>query len=260
MNAPRTPTENHFLTGPLLNQPMRVETVRETGASSWTRGLVGTRSERLRQFLLGGAELAGPTVLNRGFWYDGDGAPLWLSLQAHAPGTAWEFDPYVGLPASRVDPLPHQLKAVHDHLGKRTRALFLQADDAGAEKTTMAGLLIRKLRLRGLAERILIVAPSNPAFQWQRELQELFDETYAVPKESELRAQLDVNQWMQQPKAVTSLELPTPNPHMGDPENFSIFIQLLDRDVYAHVRSIRRAIDAGRAVDPNAIVDLQGTT
>ena len=61
------------------------------------------------------------------------------------------------------------------------RALFLQADDAGAEKTTMAGLLIRKLRLRGLAERILIVAPSNPAFQWQRELQELFDETYAVP-------------------------------------------------------------------------------
>ncbi len=36
----------------------------------------------------------------------------------------------------------------------------------------MAGLLTRELQLRGLAERILVVAPSNLAFQWQRELKE----------------------------------------------------------------------------------------
>ena len=164
----------------------------------------------------------------------------------------------------------------------------------------MAGLLIRELQLRGLAERILIVAPSNLAFQWQRELQEKFDETFMVLKGSELRAQFGVNQWMQQPKVVTSLDLAkreeilpglqqvrwdlvvvdeahrmsardeshksqryklgellrdssdhilllTATPHKGDPANFSLFLQLLDRDAYADVRSIRQAMDAGRA-------------
>ena len=295
-----SPTEGQILTGALFNEPMRVETVAETGPGSWTLGLVGTRSERFRKVSLGASELAGLTVLESGFRYDGDGALLRLGLQAHALGIAWEFDPYFGLSVSRVDPLPHQLEAVYDHLLKLARVRFLLADDAGAGKTIMAGLLIRELQLRGLAERILIVAPSNLAFQWQRELQEKFDETFVVLKGSELRAQFGVNQWMQQPKVVTSLDLAkreeilpglrqvhwdlvvvdeahrmsardeshksqryklgellrdssdhilllTATPHKGDPENFSLFLQLLDRDAYADVRSIRQAMDAGRA-------------
>ena len=111
------------------------------------------------------------------------------------------------LSVSRVDPLPHQLEAVYDHLLRLARVRFLLADDAGAGKTIMAGLLIRELQLRGLAERILIVAPSNLAFQRQRELQEKFHEKFVVLKGSELRAQFGVNQWMQQPKVVTSLDL-----------------------------------------------------
>ena len=99
------------------------------------------------------------------------------------------------------------MEAVYDHLLKLARVRFLLADDAGAGKTIMAGLLIRELQLRGLAERILIVAPSNLAFQWQRELREKFDETFVVLKGSELRAQFGVNQWMQQRKVVTSLDL-----------------------------------------------------
>ena len=270
------------------------------GPGSWTLGLVGTRSERFRRVALGTAELAGLTALDSGFRYDGDGALLRLGLQAHALGIAWEFDPCFGLSVSRVDPLPHQLEAVYDHLLKLARVRFLLADDAGAGKTIMAGLLIRELQLRGLAERILIVAPSNLAFQWQRELQEKFDETFMVLKGSELRAQFGVNQWMQQPKVVTSLDLAkreeilpglrqvrwdlvvvdeahrmsardeshksrryrlgellrdssdhilllTATPHKGDPDNFSLFLQLLDRDAYADVRSIRQAMDAGRA-------------
>ena len=300
MNSPAPPTEGQILTGPLFNEPMRVETVTETGPGSWTLGLVGTRSERFRRVSLGPAELAGLTVLDSGFRYDGDGALLRLGLQAHALGIAWEFDPYFGLSVSRVDPLPHQLEAVYDHLLKLARVRFLLADDAGAGKTIMAGLLIRELQLRGLAERILIVAPSNLAFQWQRELQEKFDETFMVLKGGDLRAQFGVNQWMQQPKVVTSLDLAkreeilpglqqarwdlvvvdeahrmsardeshksqryklgellrdssdhilllTATPHKGDPDNFSLFLQLLDRDAYADVRSIRQAMDAGRA-------------
>ena len=71
----------------------------------------------------------------------------------------------------------------------------------------MAGLLIRELQLRRLAERILIVGPSNLAFQWQRELQEKFDDTFLVMKGDNLRAQFGVNQWMRQRKVVTSLDL-----------------------------------------------------
>ena len=65
-----------------------------------------------------------------------------------------------------LTPLPHQLEAVYDYLLKAARVRFLLADDAGAGKTIMAGLLVRELELRGLAERILVVCPSNLAFQW----------------------------------------------------------------------------------------------
>ena len=105
-----------------------------------------------------------------------------LGLQAYALGIAYEFDPYFGLSISRVDPLPHQLEAVYDYLLKLARVRFLLADDAGAGKTIMAGLLIRELELRGLAERILIVCPANLAFQWQRELKEKFDDEVPRPQ------------------------------------------------------------------------------
>lgn len=39
----------------------------------------------------------------------------------------------------------------------------------------------------------------------------------------------------------------TATPHKGDPENFSLFLQLLDEDAYADVRSIRQAMDQRRA-------------
>ena len=298
--SPATPSEGQILTGPLFDEPMRVETVAAMGPAGWSLGLVGARSERFRKVALSAAELAGLTVRDSGFRYDGDGGLLRLGMQAHALGIAWEFDPYFGLSVSRVDPLPHQLEAVYDHLLKQARVRFLLADDAGAGKTIMAGLLIRELQLRGLAERILIVAPSNLAFQWQRELREKFDETFVVLKGGDLREQFGVNQWMRQPKVVTSLDLAkredilpglrqahwdlvvvdeahrmsardeshksqryklgellrdssdhmlllTATPHKGDPDNFSLFLQLLDRDAYADVRSIRQALDAGRA-------------
>ena len=105
---------------------------------------------------------------------------LRLGLQAYALGIAYEFEPYFGLSISRVDPLPHQLEAVYEHLLKLPSVRFLLADDAGAGKTIMAGLLIRELKLRGLIERALVVCPANLAFQWQRELNEKFDEKFLV--------------------------------------------------------------------------------
>ena len=41
--------EGQVLTGPLFNEPMRVETVRPNGPDSVEAGLVGQRTERFRR-------------------------------------------------------------------------------------------------------------------------------------------------------------------------------------------------------------------
>src|SRR5204862_5270946 len=178
--------------GSLFNEPMRVETVQPNGLASCAVGLVGTQSERFRKVTLTADDLAGLTALDPRHSFDGDGRLLRLGLQAYALGIAYEFDPYFGLSISRVDPLPHPLEAVYDYLLKLARVRFLLADDAGAGKTIMSGLLIRELELRGLAERILIVCPANLAFQWQRELKEKFDAKFVVLKGQDIREQFGV--------------------------------------------------------------------
>ncbi|MDH7514682.1 MAG: helicase-related protein [Bacteroidota bacterium] len=300
MSERHFPVEGQVLTGPIFNEPMRVETVHDNGNGTWVVGLVGTQSERFRKVTLTAQDFAALTILDVGFRYDGDGRLLRLGLQAYTLGIAWEFDPYFGLSISRVDPLPHQLEAVYDYLLKAARVRFLLADDAGAGKTIMAGLLIRELQLRGLAERILIVCPANLSFQWQRELKEKFDETFVILKGGDIREQFGVNQWLERNKVITSLDLAkrteilpglrqvhwdlvivdeahrmswtpparktaryalgellrdtsdhilmlTATPHKGDPENFSLFLQLLEPDAYADVRSIREAMERRRA-------------
>ena len=167
-------SEGQILTGPLFSESMRVETIRTNGPDTWVVGLVGLQSEQFRRVTLTRHDLSSLTIADSALSYDGDGHHLRLGLQAHSPGIAYEFDPYFGLSISRVDPLPHQLEAVYDHLIKLPRVRFLLADDAGAGKTIMAGLLIPELKLRGLANRTLVVCPSNLTFQWQRELKEKF--------------------------------------------------------------------------------------
>jgi len=286
--------------GSLFNEPMRVETVRPAGRDSWVVGLVGVQSERFRSVTLTVRDLEALIILDATHTFAGDRALLRLGLQAYALGIAYEFDPYFGLSVSRVDPLPHQLAAVYDHLLKLPRIRFLLADDAGAGKTIMAGLLLRELKLRGLAQRILIVCPANLAFQWQRELKDKFDEKFVVLRGGDIRDQFGVNQWLEQRQVITSLDLAkredilpglrqvhwdlvivdeahrlswtppsrktaryalgellrdstdhylllTATPHKGDPVNFNLFLQLLDRDAYADVRSIHQAMEQRRA-------------
>src|SRR2546421_1587491 len=195
------------LIGPLFNEPMRVETVSSAGSASWALGLVGAQSERFRRVTMAEADIASITILDAEMAFNGDGIRLRLGIQAYSLGIAYEFDPYFGLSISRVDPLPHQLEAVYDHLLKLARVRFLLADDAGAGKTIMAGLLIRELKLRGMAERILIVCPANLAFQWQRELKEKFDEKFTVLRGDDIRDQFGVNQWLERNRVITSLDL-----------------------------------------------------
>ena len=104
--------------------------------------------------------------------FDGDPQRFRLGIEALRLGLAYEYDPYFALSIARVDPLPHQLEAVYDHFLRLPRIRFLLADDPGAGKTIMAGLLIKELKIRGLIKRTLIVTPASLSFQWQRELKD----------------------------------------------------------------------------------------
>ena len=196
-----------ILTGPLFNEAMRVVTVTQNGPANWTVGLVGLATSQFRLVALTNQDLEQLTIASPAPSYTGDGSLLRLGLQAYSLGIAYEFDPYFGLSISRVDPLPHQLEAVYEYLLKLPTVRFLLADDAGAGKTIMAGLLLRELKLRGLADRILIVCPSNLTFQWQREMREKFDEKFLLMKGGDIRVQFGINQWLEHPQVITSLDL-----------------------------------------------------
>ncbi len=108
-------------------------------------------------------------------------------------GLAYEYDPFFSLSIARVDPLPHQLDAVYGYFLRLPRIRFLLADDAGAGKTIMAGLTHKELKARGLVKRVLIVAPANLTFQWQRELADKFREKFEIIRGATLRANYGQN-------------------------------------------------------------------
>ena len=110
----------------------------------------------------------------RAFGFDADGALLRLASEAYRIRLAHLFDPYLAVSASQIEALPHQITAVYGEMLPRQPLRFLLADDPGAGKTIMAGLLIKELLIRGDLDRCLIVAPGNLVEQWQDELSEKF--------------------------------------------------------------------------------------
>lgn len=106
--------------------------------------------------------------------FDGDGALLRLVTEANRIKLAYFFDPYLAIHTSLVEPLPHQISAVYSEMLPRQPLRFLLADDPGAGKTIMAGLLIKELIARSDLERCLVVAPGSLVEQWQDELGEKF--------------------------------------------------------------------------------------
>jgi len=106
----------------------------------------------------------------RAWSLDADGAMLRLVTEANRIKLAHYFDPYLAIHSSLVDPLPHQISAVYGEMLPRQPLRFLLADDPGAGKTIMAGLLIKELIARSDLERCLVVAPGSLVEQWQDEL------------------------------------------------------------------------------------------
>jgi hypothetical protein len=85
----------------------------------------------------------------RTYGFDADGALLRLVAEAYRLRLAHLFDPYLAVSASQIEALPHQITAVYGEMLPRQPLRFLLADDPGAGKTIMAGLLIKELMIRG---------------------------------------------------------------------------------------------------------------
>src|SRR2546426_3208870 len=120
--------------------------------------------------------------------FDGDGARFRLVSEAHRIRLAHLFDPVLAVHTSMVEPLPPQITAVYDAMLPRQPLRFLLADDPGAGKTIMAGLLIKELIARGDLRRCLVVCPGSLAEQWQDELGRRFHLPFEILTNDKLEA------------------------------------------------------------------------
>jgi superfamily II DNA or RNA helicase len=292
-------TPGAIVEGASLPERIQLVLVEQLGALQKLGGK-GLRSGQYHELLLNDAQVAQLKIHPVEEPFDGDPTRFRLGIEAQRLALAYEYDPYFSLSIAKVDPLPHQLEAVYDEILPLPRIRFLLADDPGAGKTIMAGLLLKELKIRGLVQRTLIVAPANLAFQWKRELADKFRERFDILRGVDIRAAYGTNPWQDKSQVITSLDwakreevldslhratwdlvivdeahkmsasdaehkteryrlgevlsekadhllLLTATPHKGDPDNFCLFLQLLDRDVYADVRSLREAMEQNHA-------------
>ena len=214
---------------------------------------------------------------------------VFLALETTRYRFASMYDPLIAMNTSKVDPLPHQIEAVYGYILQKPRIRFMIADDPGAGKTIMAGLLIKELKIRSLVKRILIVAPGHLKDQWRRELKERFEEIFIPIGRQYIDSLFGQNVWMRENQIVTSIDfakredvLPsiaaahfdliivdeahkmsaykygdkidktsryklgetlsknsehllflTATPHKGDPENFRLFLDLIEPGFFA---------------------------
>jgi hypothetical protein len=190
--------------GPLLPEPVEILAVTPLGASLKLIGR-GIKTNQVHSPVLTQAQVADPTISPAREPFDGDATLFRLGIEAQRLGLAYEYDPYFSLSIARIDPLPHQLEAVYDIFLMLPRIRFLLADDPGAGKTIMAGLLLKELKARGLVRRTLVVAPANLTFQWQRGMKDKFRENFEVLRGDVLRATYGQNPWQDRDQVVTSI-------------------------------------------------------
>lgn len=112
--------------------------------------------------------------VGRPWSFDSDGNEFKLALEAMRIQLSYLFDPMMAIHSSNIEPLPHQISAVYESMLPKQPLRFVLADDPGAGKTIMAGLLIQELIMRADSRRILIVSPGSLTEQWQDELIEKF--------------------------------------------------------------------------------------
>ncbi|MCS7022802.1 MAG: helicase-related protein [Gemmataceae bacterium] len=289
------------LQGPFWPEAVRVLNVRPVG-SHIQIDAVGTKTQQFYSRMLAQADIDEVRIISTiTKKFSGNAEAFFLAVEAHRIRFAYQFDPLFAVSISQVDPLPHQIEAVYHHLLRSPRIRFLLADDPGAGKTIMAGLLLKELKYRGLVKRVLIVVPGHLKDQWRRELKERFAETFMVVDRAVMNATWGRNIWQEQSQLITSMDfakqddvmaglaeaqwdlvivdeahkmaayrygektnkteryrfgellsrnsqfllLLTATPHRGDPENFRLFLDLLEPGMFASKELLLESVQAG---------------
>ncbi|WP_078596328.1 DEAD/DEAH box helicase [Evansella clarkii] len=104
-----------------------------------------------------------------------------------------------------IMPLPHQIEAVYGRMLQVPQIRFLLADDPGAGKTIMAGMLMKELISRFNSQRILILVPPLVLKQWQEELEQKFSINFHIVNRTILKEYGRKNPFIKHPFVLTSM-------------------------------------------------------
>ena len=139
--------------------------------------------------------------------FGGDGAHFRLVSEAERIRLAHLYDPFLAVQTSEVEPLPHQITAVYEAMLPRQPLRFLLADDPGAGKTIMAGLLLKELIARGDVQRCLVVCPGSLVEQWQDELDRRFQLQFDILTRDKAETAASGNWFLDTPLGIARLDM-----------------------------------------------------
>ena len=134
-----------------------------------------------------------------------DAGQLRLLVESIRIRLAYAYDRQFAVSLSGIRTLPHQVEAVYLKMLPQPRLRFLLADDPGAGKTIMAGLLIKELKLRDAIDRCLVLVPAPLTIQWQDELLRFFNEPFQIINSANDQQQL-LNLWERERQVIASID------------------------------------------------------
>ncbi len=286
-----------IIKGPNWPEPVEIKYAEESGSYIHIIGATTVSGKHIDQ-LIPTSEFLDYGIEEIQSYFSEDSWKVFLSLEAVRYRFASLYDPLLAMNISKIDPLPHQIEAVYGYVLKLPRIRFLIADDPGAGKTIMAGLIIKELKLRHLIKRVLIIAPGHLKDQWRRELSDRFDDKFIVIERGLLDSLYGENVWQRENQVIASIDfakreeiLPslaashfdltivdeahkmsaykygdkttktgryklgevlsrvsdnllflTATPHRGDPENYRLFLDLLEPGFFATNEMVQESI------------------
>jgi len=197
--------EGKTIIGDFWNEPVKLEKVEFINDYIRIVG-IGVNSKQFVEGLIPKEDLNRIKVIETALDFSSDPEKTFLLIEATRFKYASLFDPLLAMNVSKIEPLPFQIEAVYGYVLKQPRIRFLIADDPGAGKTIMAGLVLKELKLRGLINRILLIVPGHLVDQWKRELKEKFNETFVVVDRNSFNNLFGENPWEREKQIIASMD------------------------------------------------------
>lgn len=233
--------EGSIVEAPFWPEPLEIKSIEKIGEDSYHIVGVLVNSRKHEENILSAEEIRKLDHESYILDFSAPGYEFFLALEAYRYMNASTFDPLLAMNTSLIDPLPFQLDAVYLHALKMPHLRFMIADDPGAGKTIMAGLIIKELKLRRVASKILIVTPGHLTRQWLREMKEKFQEKFILVDRAYMNSYQSENPWRTGKQYITSIDFAKQKDVMGTLSNIRWDLVVVDE---AHKMSARRSGDS----------------